>query len=98
MLIETTYDRGQTIFVVIGSDDKARIVEAQIASIDIEVIASGNRVTYNCSIDRKLTETEVNGMPQFYTVARQENTMFLTAEDCANYIIKRAEWAAKAKK
>lgn len=95
MTIQTTYDWGQTIYIVAGSDEKAKIIESKISSIDLEVTGSGVRAIYNCSVDRKIMGNEVAGMPQFYTVPRHEDNMFLTADDCANHITKKAAWAAK---
>lgn len=95
MTIQTTYDWGQSVFIIVGSDEKAKIIESTISSIQLEVSGSGVRAIYHCSVDRKLMENEVSGMPQFYTVTRHEDNMFKTAEDCANHITKKAAWAAK---
>jgi hypothetical protein len=97
MVIETTYDQGQSVFIVVGLDEKAKIVESKISSIHLEVIASGVRAMYHCSVARTQMCNEVAGMPQFYTVQRHEDNIFKTAEDCANHITKKAAWAAKAK-
>ena len=94
MIIETTYDQGQYVYIVIVSYENVKIIESKISSIDLQVTASGVRAIYNCSVDRKITGTEVNGMPQFYTVTRNEDNIFKTSEDCANRIIKKAAWAA----
>lgn len=95
MTIQTTYDWGQSVFIIVGSDEKAKIIESTISSIQLEVIGSGVRAIYHCAVDRKLMGNEVSGMPQFYTVPRHEDNMFKTAEDCANHITKKAAWAAK---
>ena len=97
MIIETLYDHGQSVFIVAGSDEKAKIIESKIASIDLQVTASGVKAIYNCTLDRKVMGNEVGGMPQFYTVPRHEDNMFKTADDCANHVTKKAAWAAKAK-
>jgi hypothetical protein len=95
MTIETTYEHGQSIFIVVGSEEKAKIVEAIISSIDIKVIATGVITTYNCLVDRKATETEVGGMSQFYSVIRNEDNMFNTPEEVANHITKKTSWKQK---
>ena len=38
MTIQTTYDWGQSVFIIVGSDEKAKIIESTISSIQLEVI------------------------------------------------------------
>ena len=33
MIIETTYDQGQYVYIVIGSDENVKIIESKISSI-----------------------------------------------------------------
>ena len=89
MLIETRYNPQDVVFTVIGSDDKACVVQTKVSSIDIEAISSGIKVIYNCSIDRKLVGTYVNGMPQFYSVPKAETSLFLSEEECFASIVKK---------
>lgn len=94
MILQTTYEQGQSVFITVGTDDKTKIIETKISSIDIKVIASGVKTIYNCSVDRELLGTFVPGMPQFYSVEKTEDNMFLSADDCANHITKKT-WTKK---
>jgi hypothetical protein len=91
MLIETKYNPQDVVFTVVGSDDKAFVVETKIASIEIEAISRGVKVIYHCSIDKQLLGTHLNGTPQFYSIPRIETALFLTEEECFASIIKKAK-------
>lgn len=91
MILETKYNPQDVVFTVVGSDDKACVVETMIASIEIEAISKGVKVIYHCSIDRKMLGAYVNGMPQFYSVPRTETALFLTEEECFASIVKKAK-------
>lgn len=91
MILETKYNPQDVVFTVVGSDDKACVVETMIASISIEAISKGVKVIYHCSIDRKMLGAYVNGMPQFYSVPRVETALFLTEEECFASIVKKVK-------
>ena len=90
MIIETKYDAGQTIYIVVGTDDKAKVIPSQIQSIYFIMAAmSGVRVIYNCVVNRRDTETFVEGMPETYTIEKSEDKMFETLEKCVESITRR---------
>jgi hypothetical protein len=91
MIIETKYNPQDVVFTVVGSDDKACVVETMITSIQIEAISKGVKVIYHCSIDRKMIGAYVNGMPQFYSVPRIETTLFSSEEECFSSIVKKTK-------
>lgn len=85
--ITTYYSPTDTVYIVIGTGEKARVVESTIQSVDITATARETQVTYNCQISRKAIGTEVSGMPDIYTVPRTQKTMFETAEECFSSIV-----------
>ena len=86
MNLSTKYNPGETVFVVVGVDDKAKILESTISSINITAAVSGTKVIYNCKINRLDAGTVVSGMPMFYEIERTEEKMFTSAEECAQSI------------
>jgi len=87
MNIETKYSPGDNVYIVVGLDDKAKVLESTISSINIDAAISGIKVIYNCKISRLDAGTVVAGMPTYYTVERAENKIYETAEDCFNSIV-----------
>ena len=83
MIFQTKYDPGDEVYTIVGSDAKARIVSPKISSIDNVVMAiSGIKVTYNLSVSRKDTDTYVNGMPEYCSVQRTEDSIYGTFDEC----------------
>ena len=91
MIIETKYNPQDVVFTVVGSDDKACVVETKISSIEIEAISRGVKVIYHCSIDKKLVGTYLEGTPQFYPVTRAETALFSSEDECFASIVKKAK-------
>lgn len=88
MLIETKFSPTDSVFIVIGANEKAKIIKSEIQSIDISISRNSQIIIYNCTVDRELTDTVVVGMPQKYTVARNDANIYLTEQDCLNSILK----------
>lgn len=91
MLIETKYNPQDVVFTVVGSDDKACVVETKISSIEIEVISRGVKLIYHCSIDKKLVGTYLEGTPQFYSAPRVEAALFSSEDECFASILKKTK-------
>lgn len=87
MTLSTKYNSGQSVFTVVGIDDKAKIVTTLIQSININAAISGIKTIYNCSINREETETVSPGLPIHYTIERTENKIFETKEECIESMI-----------
>lgn len=85
--ITTQYSPTDKVYLVLGTGDKARVIESTIQSVDITATARETQVTYNCQISRKAIGTQVTGMPDIYTVPRSQKTLFDTAEECFNSIV-----------
>jgi len=87
MNIETKYRPGDNVYIVVGLDDKAKVLESTISSINIDAAISATKVIYNCKISRLDAGNVVVGMPTYYTVERAENKIYETTEDCFNSIV-----------
>lgn len=90
MILETKYNPGDTVYFVVGQNEKAKIVKSTIQAIICIVSAiSGNTITYSCQVDREETDTVVNGMPKIYTLEKTENNIFETQELCVAAMTKK---------
>jgi len=84
MIFETKYDPGKKVFLVIGSGEKAKILESTISSIVCVVMTAAGKIstTYNCTINRLDAGTVVQGMPMYYDVEKSDTSLFDTFEEC----------------
>ena len=90
MIFTTKYDPGDIVHIVVGSDDKAKIITSVIQSIENVVMAvSGIRVTYNCMVNRHDTGTYVVGSPETYTIPKSEDKLYATLEECVASMVKK---------
>jgi hypothetical protein len=90
MVFNTKYDPGDVVHIVVGSDDKVKIITSVIQSINNVVMAiSGTIVTYNCIVNRHDTGTYVAGMPECYTVPKTEDKLYATLEECVESLTKK---------
>lgn len=85
--ITTKYSPTNTVYTIIGTGDKAKVIESSVQSIDITATVRETLVIYNCRVSRKAIGCEVPGMPDNYTVPRTEKTMYDTLEDCLNSMV-----------
>ena len=93
--LETKYAPGTGVYIVVGSDDKAKVILSKISAINICAAISGVKTTYSCTVNREEIGTVVVGMPLEYTVEKTEDKMFETLQECLDNIV--AEAARKEK-
>lgn len=95
MIIETKYNPGQIVYIVVtvnvDGKNASKVIASRIQSEDlvvtIKAAISGCKLTYNCIVDRRDVGTVVNGMPFEYTVQRLEEEIYETQQDCLNSLI-----------
>ena len=95
MTIDTKYAPGTGVYIVVGSDDKAKVILSKISAVNICAAISGTKTSYNCTVNREDLGTVVAGMPLEYSVEKTEEKMFETLQDCLDNIV--AEAARKEK-
>lgn len=86
--IITKYNPTDKVFIAVAlTDEDVRVVESPIQSVDITINARETIIKYNCQLDRTELGTNMNGIPNIYTVVRTDKKMYDTAEECFQSIV-----------